>query len=69
MTGALGFREGHLRNHLVNMVGGEEAVFRAREDPRGSKKTFRTQHERRWRPRGMTHSFISQTVLLDSEPH
>lgn len=27
------------RNHLVNRVGGEEAVFRAREDPRGSKTT------------------------------
>lgn len=58
MSGGLEFREGSLRNHLVNRVGGEEAVFRAREDPRGSKTTVRS-----WRPRGMTHSFISQTVL------
>lgn len=52
---------------MGNRLGGEEAVFGAREDPRGSKAMLRPQCEKSPGHR-MTHAFISQALFcIDNE--
>lgn len=52
---------------MGNRLGGEEAVFGAREDPRGSKAMLRPQCEKSPGHR-MTQAFISQALFcIDNE--